>query len=78
MNIAIVIYSTSEPLKTQRINVTFVLKGMRRSPICLNASVFTRIVRDPASSTEGVSIMFFYESLQIAFPNSVLLSQFRG
>ncbi len=58
MNIAVVIYSTSEPLKTQRINVTFVLKGMRRSPICLNASVFARIVRDPASSTEGVSIMF--------------------
>ncbi len=30
---------TSEPLKTQRINLTFVLKWMRRSPICLNASM---------------------------------------
>ncbi len=30
---------TSEPLKTQRINVTFVLKGMRRSPIYINESV---------------------------------------
>ncbi len=27
---------TSEPLRTQRINVTFTLKWMRRSPICLN------------------------------------------
>ncbi len=33
---------TSEPLKTQRINVTFILKGMCRSPICLNASMFVR------------------------------------
>ncbi len=30
---------TSELLKMQRINVTFVLKGMHRSQICLNASV---------------------------------------
>ncbi len=43
---------TSEPLKTQRINVTFVLKGMHRSAICLNVSVFTQIIRDPASATE--------------------------
>ncbi len=28
---------TSEPLKTQRINVTFALKWMRRSPICPNS-----------------------------------------
>ncbi len=62
----------------QRINVTFILKGMRRSPICLNASMFARIIRDPASSTEEVSIRVFYESLQIAFPNNVLVSQFRG
>ncbi len=43
----------------------------------LNASIFTRIIRDPASSTE-ISIRVFYESLQIAFPNNVLVSQFRG
>ncbi len=33
---------TSEPLKTQWINVTFISKGMCRSPICLNASMFVR------------------------------------
>ncbi len=38
--------------------------------------MFARIIRDPASSTEEVSIRFFYESLQIAFPNNVLVSQF--
>ncbi len=48
---------TSEPLKTQRINVTFVLKGMRRSPICLNTSMFARIIHDPASPTEEVFFM---------------------
>ncbi len=32
--------------------------------------LFAQIIRDPASSTEEVSIMFFYESLQIAFPNN--------
>ncbi len=68
---------TSEPLKTQRINVTFALKRMRRSPICLNASMFVQIICDPASPTE-VCIRVFYESLQIAFPNNVLVSQFRG
>ncbi len=67
---------TSEPLK--RIKVTFVLKAMLRSPICLNASMFARIIRDRASSTEEVSIKGFYESLQITFPNNVLVSQFRG
>ncbi len=55
---------TSELLKTQRINVTFALKWMCRSPICLNVSMFARIIRDPASPTEEVSIRFFYESLQ--------------
>ncbi len=50
---------TSELLKIQRINITFVLKGMRRSPICLNVFMFTRIIRDPASSTEEVSIRVF-------------------
>ncbi len=69
---------TSEPLKTQRINVTFILKWMCRSPSYRNASMFARIIRDPASSTEEVNISVFYESLQIAFPNNVLVSQFRG
>ncbi len=50
---------TSEPLKTQRINITFTLKWRRRSPICLNASMFKRMIRDPASSTEELSITFF-------------------
>ncbi len=40
--------------------------------------MFTQIIRDPASSTEEVSITFFYEALQIAFPNNVLEIQFRG
>ncbi len=63
-------------MKTQRINFTFVLKGMCISPICLNASVFMQIIRDLASSTEEVSIRFFYESLQIASPKNVLVCQF--
>ncbi len=69
---------TSEPLKTQRINITFVFEGNAPIPICLNVSMFAQIIRDPASSTEEVSIRIFYESLQIAFPNNVLVSQFRG
>ncbi len=36
--------------------------------------MFARIIRDPVSSTEEVSIRGFYESLQIAFPNNVLVS----
>ncbi len=40
--------------------------------------MFARIIRDPASSTEEVSIRVSYESLQIAFPNNVLISQFRN
>ncbi len=39
---------------------------------------YSRIIRDPASPTEEVSIRLFYESLQIAFPNNVLVSMFRG
>ncbi len=69
---------TSEPLKTQSINFTLVFKEMCRSPICLNASMFAQIILDPTSSTEEVSIRFFYESLQIASLNNVLVSQFRG
>ncbi len=44
----------------------------------LNASLFTQIIRDPASSTEEVNIRVVYESLQIDFPNNVLVSQYRG
>ncbi len=50
---------TSEPLKTQRINVTFALKWMRRFPIYINASMFARTIRDLASSTGEVSIRVF-------------------
>ncbi len=50
---------TSEPLKMQRINVTFILKGMRRSPIYINASMFTQIINDPALTTEELSIRVF-------------------
>ncbi len=48
------------------------------APIYLNASMFARIISDPASPTEEVSISFFYESLQISFSNNVLVSKFRG
>ncbi len=54
---------TSEPLKTQRINVTFILKGMCRSPIYINASMFTRIIHDPALSTE----VFCYQHFLIFY-----------
>ncbi len=40
--------------------------------------MFARIIRDPASLTAGVYIYIFYESLQIAFPNTVLVNQFRA
>ncbi len=47
-------------------------------PIYLNASIFVRIIHDPASPTEEVCFFFFvfYESLKIAFPNNVLVSKF--
>ncbi len=48
---------TSEPLKTQRINVTFSFKGCA-DPIYINASMFARIIRDPASSTRELSMKF--------------------
>ncbi len=45
----------------------------------MHRSDMFQIIRDPASPTEEVSIMiFFNESLQITFPNNVLVSQFRG
>ncbi len=46
------------------------------TPIYLKASIFTWIIRDPASPPEEVSVRFFNESLQIAFPNNVLVSKF--
>ncbi len=52
------LFPTSELLKTQKINVTLSLKGMLWSLICLNVSIFTRIIRDPASSAEEVSRVF--------------------
>ncbi len=45
--------------------------------IYLNASMFVRIIRDPASPREEVSTRFFKESLQSAFPNNVLISKFQ-
>ncbi len=50
---------TSEPLKTQRINVTFIFERNAMIPICRNASMFAQIIRDQASSTEEVSIRVF-------------------
>ncbi len=38
--------------------------------------LFAQIIRDPASPTEEVSLRVFNESLQMAFPNNVLISKF--
>ncbi len=40
--------------------------------------MFPRIIRDPTSPTEEVSVWFFYESLLIVFPNNMLVSQLRA
>ncbi len=50
--------------------ITFVFEE-NAPPICLNVSIFAQIICDPASPTEDVSIRFFYESFQIAFPNNL-------
>ncbi len=65
MNIAVVIYSRH--LSAEEDYAT---------SIYLNASTFTQIIHDPASSTE-VSTRFFLLILQIAFPNNVLVSKFQ-
>ncbi len=62
---------SSEQLK----RIMFCSEGNAPS-IYLNASMFSRIIRDPASPPEEVSTRFFNESLQIAFPNNVLISKF--
>ncbi len=58
----IYLLSISEPLKT--CGFCLFLKGMH-PPICLNVSIFTQIIRDPASSTEEVSERVYYESILI-------------
>ncbi len=65
MNIAVVIY-----LRLKRI--AFGSEGNAPS-IYINASMFARIIHDPASPPEEG---FLNESLQIAFPNNVLISKF--
>ncbi len=47
---------TFDPLKTQW--SMFVFEG-NAPPIYLNVSMFTQIIRDPASPTEEVTIRFF-------------------
>ncbi len=75
MNIAVIIYSRH--LSRWRCSgLRLFLKGMRPS-ICLNVSMFARIICDPASPPEEVSsILFFNESLQITFTTNVLVSKF--
>ncbi len=64
---------TSAPLKTQRI--TFVFEG--NAPADLPKGIYVwQIIHDPVSPTQEVSIRYFYESLQTAFPNNVLVSKF--
>ncbi len=73
MNIAVVIYSLHLS-RWRRSGLPLYWKGIH-PPICLNASIFVRIIRDPASPREEVSVRFFNESLQIAFPNNILISK---
>ncbi len=68
MNIAVVIYSRHlSHWRRRGLTLLSFLKGMRWSPICLNASMFARIIRDPASSTEEVSIKSKVKSSQNLF-----------
>jgi len=64
---------TSEPLKW----ILFVFEG--NAPPDLHKCVCSmRTIRDPASSTEEGSIRGFNKSLQITFPNNVLICKFHG
>ncbi len=76
MNIAVIIYSRHLS-RWRRSGILLFIKGMRLL-IYIHASMFTQIIHDPASSSEEESIRFFYESLQIAFPNNVLVRKFHG
>ncbi len=76
MNIAVVSYSRH--LSRWRRRGLSLLSLWSESSIYINASLFTQIICDPASSTEEVRIKVFYESLQINFPNNVLVSQYHG
>ncbi len=79
INIAVVIYSRHLSRWRRRgLTLLSFWRECADPDLCLNAFMFARIIRDPASSTEEVSIRFFYESLQITFPNNVLVSQFRA
>ncbi len=44
----------------------FRFEGNASIPICLNASMFAQIIRDPASSTEEVSIRFFLSANRLS------------
>ncbi len=52
--------------------ITFACEG-NASPICLNESIFTKIIRDPASPPEELCIRCIRF---ITFPNNVLVSKF--
>ncbi len=73
MNIAVVIYSWHLSCWS----CSGLLLFFKRI-IYLNPSMFMRIICGPASPTEDVSIWFFYEYLQIAFPNNVLFASSYG
>ncbi len=60
--IMIDLLSISEPLKT--CGFCLFLKEMH-NPICLNVSIFTQIIRDPALPPEEVSERVYYESILI-------------
>ncbi len=78
MNIAVIIYSRH--LNRWRHRGLTLLSFWKEctDPDLHKCYMFARIIRDPALSTEEVSIRVFYESLQIAFPNNALVRQFRG
>ncbi len=65
---------TSEPLKTQWLHLFL----KRIYPIYLNALMFARIIRDPASPPEEVSVRFHNTFLKIVLPNNMLVSKFWG